>query len=257
MFLYGFKGKRLTREQLERSAMVTCLDPEFARRLLGAMQECYDAGYTEIGIGGTYRSTETQRLGFLRSHEIYTGAPNQLLRRLKTCRSCDLDGVKYVLKPKTAHKAKPGSSCHERLTAPLPEYVYAADMVGAHRHIFATVFAPRWGLQHFGKVNGEEWHIQPADLPTSRSKFRPSMFPLKRWPREEDDMAKVVTIEGDDKPWLVTGTVLQRVSPDTAKFWRFVGTPAGPQITRQSLKFYPCPAGDLGPFAADEFDKVA
>ena len=68
MFLYGFKGKRLDRKQLEASALVRCLEPEFARRLLGAMQECYDAGYTDIGIGGTLRSTATQRVGFLRSH---------------------------------------------------------------------------------------------------------------------------------------------------------------------------------------------
>ena len=257
MFLYGFKGKRLTRQQLERSAMVTCLDPEFARRLLGAMQECHDAGYTEIGIGGTYRSSATQRLGFLRSHDVYTGAPDQLLRRAKTCRKCDLDGVKYVLKPKTAHKAKPGSSCHERLTAPLPEYVYAADMVGAHRHIFATVFAPRWGLQHFGKVNREEWHIQPADLPTSRSKFRPSMFPLKRWPREEDDMAKLVTIEGDPIPWTVTGFTLARISAGSADIWRKLGVGSLPPMARSTLKLYPCPAGDLGPFTPDDFDKVA
>lgn len=257
MFLYGFKGKRLTREQLERSAMVTCLDPEFARRLLGALQECHDAGYTEIGIGGTYRSTETQRLGFLRSHDVYIGAPEQLLRRLKTCRACDLDGVKYVLKPKTAHKAKPGGSCHERLTAPLPEYVYAADMVGAHRHIFATVYAPRWGLVHFGKVNGEEWHIQPADLPHSRSKFRPAMFPLKRWPREEDDMAALVIIEGDSAPWGVTGFQLSRLSPGAADTWRKLGVRQLPAMSRAALRLYPRPAGDLGPFAPTEFDSVA
>lgn len=218
---------------------------------MGAMQECVDDGY-DIGIGGSIRTRAAQLAGFMRVHRpAVLGEPIP-----RSCRTCVLEGVQYVLLPHASHKAKPDGSYHEPLQPPFPPVVLAADMVG-DRHIFATVYAPRWGLRDFLKVNGEEWHIQPADLPHSRSKFRPAMFPLKRWPREEDDMAKVVTIEGDDKPWLVTGTVLQRVSPDTAKFWRFVGTPAGPQITRQSLKFYPCPAGDLGPFAADEFDKVA
>lgn len=253
MFLYGFKGKRLDRKQLEASALVRCLEPEFARRLLGAMQECYDAGYTDIGIGGTLRSTATQRVGFLRSHRPLQ--PGEL--PAKTCRGCVLDGIAYTLLPKTAHKAKPGGSCHERLEPPIPEVVTAADMVGAHRHIFATVYAPRWGLVHFGKVNGEEWHTQPADLPHSRSKFRPAMFPLKRWPREEDDMAALVNIEGDSAPWGVTGFQLSRLSPAAADTWRKLGVRQLPAMSRAALRLYPRPAGDLGPFAPTEFDAVA
>lgn len=250
MFLYGFKGRRMTRAELERSAMVTCLEPEFARRLLGAMQECADDGH-EIGIGGTIRSTATQRAGFLRSHNVYFDGPIP-----KSCRGCVLDGVRYVLKPHTAHKALPGGSCHERLTAPFPEVVTAADMVGKDRGLFATRYAPRWGLTDFGKVNGEIWHIQPADLPLSRSKFRTTMFPLKRWPREEDDMAKIVTIEGDTAPWGVTGFTLDRLSPEAADVWRKLGVAAGQPMARSSLKLYPLPCGDIGPFTPNDFDQA-
>lgn len=255
MFLYGYKGKQVTRQQIEQSALVTCLEPEFARRLLGAMQECADDGH-QIGIGSTIRSTATQRAGFLRSHDIYTGGPIP-----KTCRGCVLDGVRYILKPRTAHKALPGGSCHERLTAPFHTVVTAADMVG-ERDLFAKVYAPRWGLRDFGKVNGEVWHIQPADLPGSRSRFRTSMFPLKRWPREEDDMAAVAYIVNQDgtkadlNPWTVTGFTLARITEPVAQSWRYLGVRQLPNIGRQSLALYPRPAGDLGPFSPDEFCKT-
>lgn len=257
MFLYGFKGKRVTRAELERSAMVTCLEPEFARRLLGAMQECADAGH-EIGIGGTIRSTATQRAGFLRSHVVYFDGPIP-----KSCRGCVLDGVRYVLKPHTAHKALPGGSCHERLTAPFPEVVTAADMVGKDRALFATKYAPRWGLTNFGKVNGEIWHIQPADLPLSRSKFRPAMFPLKRWPREEDDMQMVRIKNADGSPadpnvWAVTGTMIERFTdgPDDETWFRFTGASAPKDFPRSLLPRYRL-IGESGHIPRTEFARTA
>lgn len=251
MFLLGWRGKPVTRVQLEQSPQFRCLEPEFARRLMGAMQECVDDGY-DIGIGGSIRTRAAQLAGFMRVHRpAVLGEPIP-----RSCRTCVLEGVQYVLLPHASHKAKPDGSYHEPLQPPFPPVVLAADMVG-DRHIFATVYAPRWGLRDFLKVNGEEWHIQPADLPHSRSKFRPAMFPLKRWPREEDDMAALVNIEGDSAPWGVTGFQLSRLSPAAADTWRKLGVRQLPAMSRAALRLYPRPAGDLGPFAPTEFDAVA
>lgn len=251
MFLLGWRGKPVTRVQLEQSPQFRCLEPEFARRLMGAMQECVDDGY-DIGIGGSIRTRAAQLAGFMRVHRpAVLGEPIP-----RSCRTCVLEGVQYVLLPHASHKAKPDGSYHEPLQPPFPPVVLAADMVG-DRHIFATVYAPRWGLRDFLKVNGEEWHIQPVDIPASRSKLRPNMLPLKRWPRDEDEMAKIVTLEGDTAPWVATGVLLSRVSANAAATWKFLGVPAGPTIRRDMLKVYPLPCGDLGPFSPDDFDKAA
>lgn len=250
MFLLGWRGKPATRSQVEQSLQFRCLEPEYARRLIGAMQECEDDGHN-IGIGGSIRTSAAQLAGFLRVHR--PAEPGEPIPR--TCRNCILDGVQYVLLPHTAHKAKPGNSYHEPLLPPFPPVVLAADMIG-DRHIFATSYAPRWGLRDFAKVNGEEWHIQPVDIPASRSKLKPTHLPLKRWPREEGDMAQIVTLEGDPLPWIATGTVLQRVSTSAAATWRFLGVKQGPTLKRDMLKVYPLPCGDLGPFTPADFDQI-
>lgn len=63
-----------------------------------------------------------------------------------------------------APAAPPGRSMHE--------IGLAADLVGDMNWITAN--AAKFGLKNFADVNGEPWHVQPAELPNSRSKYEKS-----------------------------------------------------------------------------------
>lgn len=166
LYPYGWKGRRLPLAVIARMAPVRKLDPEFRRRVFAMMQAAGKAG-RGLGIGESWRSSETQLRGFLdRHHEVQTGG------------CCQYNGKRYALNPHRAHMAPPGLSYHESTT---PQgLALAVDMVGNLKWMNAN--AERFGLVHFAQVNHEPWHVQPAELPASRRNYKPSMSPLKEFP---------------------------------------------------------------------------
>jgi hypothetical protein len=66
--------------------------------------------------------------------------------------------------------APPGRSMHE--------IGLAVDLTGDFDWVVKN--AHKYGLKHFGGVNNEPWHVQPEELPNSRSKYEESGAPWGR-----------------------------------------------------------------------------
>lgn len=167
-YLFGYRGGRLTLDQMNQQQGWAKLDPEFRRRLVAAFDAARDAG-TDLGIGEGWRSSDVQRRGFLDRHlEVTAEKPH----------CCKYDGKCYQLKKGRAHMAPPGRSYHEGTT---PDgKALAADLVGDLKW-FARNCA-RFGLNEASRVNSEPWHSQCAELPRARAYWRPAMHPLHEFP---------------------------------------------------------------------------
>jgi hypothetical protein len=71
-----------------------------------------------------------------------------------------------------APAAPPGRSMHE--------IGLAVDLTGDFDWVVKN--AHKYGLKHFGDVNNEPWHVQPEELPNSRSKYEESGSPWGHGP---------------------------------------------------------------------------
>lgn len=166
MYMTGYSGNTMTKEQLLKWGVWLRFDPEFRRRLLMLMDACIAAG-KPIGIGGGWRSSDAQRNLFFSRYALeddndFTG-------------DVFWDGRFWEKRPGAAPAAPPGLSYHEPCT---PDGLcLAADLVGDVK--FAATLATKFGLKEFGNINGEVWHYQPYELPNSRRNFDASMLPLK------------------------------------------------------------------------------
>ena len=165
-YMTGYSGKTMTRDQLLQWTVWQRFEPEFRRRLLALMDECIAAG-KPIGIGGGWRSSEAQRSLFLSRYRVEDD--NDLTGDVFW------EGKYWERLPGVAAAAPPGLSYHEPCTK--EGYCLAVDMVGDVAH--AASIAAKHNLVDFSKVNGETWHLQPAELPHSRRNFKPEMVPLK------------------------------------------------------------------------------
>jgi hypothetical protein len=122
------------------------MHPEYARRIFA----CIEAADGLVGIGGGWRSRETQA-------KNHAKAPNTF--------------------------APPGSSFHESHPWRSGAEAYAAvDVVGRHaRHDQAWNWmrdqAGRFGLCTFWNVNGEPWHVQFSDLPKGAKTWKAAGSP--------------------------------------------------------------------------------
>lgn len=139
-----------------------------------------------------------------------------------------------------------------RATAAVPEesnhgWAIALDIRSIPAKVVAWLVANAWRYGFSAEIQSEPWHWRY---------FAGDAIPAAVIEYEEGDVTKLVTIEGDPAPWLVTGTVLQRCSTGAANVWRFLGVKSGGTLTRPFLKNYPLPAGDLGPFTAADFDQT-
>lgn len=105
-----------------------------------------------VGFTEGYRSTEQQRRGFLDRHVQVSGPDGA---------DHYWDGKYWKLKDGEAPMAPPGRSMHE--------IGLAADLNGDMNWLMAN--AARFGLKHFKDVNNEPWHVQPKELPNSRTQF--------------------------------------------------------------------------------------
>ena len=166
IYMTGYNGQTKTREELLKWSVWLRIEPEFRRRILALMDACLAAG-KKIGVGGAWRSSDQQKNLFLSRYHIeddgdYTG-------------DTFWNGQYWERNAGAAPAAPPGVSYHEPCT---PEgYCLAVDMVGDVA--FMGTIAGNYGLVHFGNVNGEPWHLQPAEIPNSRRYFKADMVPLK------------------------------------------------------------------------------
>lgn len=182
MYMTGYEGKTRTREELLAWSVWQRIDPEFARRLLMLMDAAIADGQ-QIGIGGGWRSSEQQLTGFLdRFHpedDTNLTGDTYFPYRLPSPRYGKPVGtlVEYWEKDAgDAPMAPPLRSYHESTTK--AGKCLAVDMVGNTK--WYTDRCSRFGLVHFGNVNGELWHLQPAEIPHSRKNYNPAIHePLK------------------------------------------------------------------------------
>jgi hypothetical protein len=136
------------------------VDPEMQRRWFALMDAGHAAGH-DVGAGGAGRTVEGQEaLFYSRHHEVSCGA--------KHC--CTYKNKCYQLNTGAAHAAPPGKSYHEP-TTPLG-HCLAIDAVGWQDHWLRNN-AHRFGLDTAEDAStNEEWHVQPIEIPTSRSNYK-------------------------------------------------------------------------------------
>lgn len=144
MVPHGYGGERISLAALKSTPSFQKINPKFRERLLRMMRV-----NPNVGIGGGYRSPESQEQLFRSRYQ-------------PTSEKTDIfwNGT-YWKHVSGAPAAPPGKSMHE--------IGLAVDMVGDIEWMNAN--AGKFGLKHFGGVNNEPWHVQPSDLPNSRSKY--------------------------------------------------------------------------------------
>lgn len=162
-YMFGYNGARLTVEQLNTRFGWSQLHPEVRRRLIAMFDAAQDAG-TDLGIGGGARTEASQRALFLSRYEP-VAYPTAIR----------WDGRWWKKKPNVAAAAPPGRSFHEPSVG---GFAVAADLIGNLEWMKSA--CDKFGFIEFSKVNGEPWHVQPSELPKSRSQY--SGQPLKVWP---------------------------------------------------------------------------
>ena len=159
---YSTPPRRLTFAELEQRRDWYMLDPEFRRRLIAM----FDASNGTVGIGGGWRSAEAQRQLFLTR---YYPDPDG---------SVSWDGRRWSKRSGVASAAPPGRSYHEETTR--DGKALAADLIGDLNWV--GVNAGRFGLHDFSDVNDEPWHVQPVEIPNSRTRYTGA--PLPAWQLE-------------------------------------------------------------------------
>jgi LAS superfamily LD-carboxypeptidase LdcB len=166
VYMYGYQkpASLLTLAELNKRWQWFMLHPEFRNRLIAMFDAAKKAG-TDLGIGGGARSVSGQETLFLARHE-------QVL--IGGC--CKYNGKRYALRKGAAHAAPPFLSYHEE--GAYEGFGVAADLIGDLN--WMRLNCGRFGLKEFS-VAGELWHVQPVELPNSRSKYNGEK--LTMWPR--------------------------------------------------------------------------
>lgn len=168
-YMIGYNGGTKTLAQLQAWSQWNHLDPEYRRRALWLMETSMHEG-SPIGLGGIWRSTETQLLGALTRHiEVASGG------------CCTYNGKHYAKKANVAHMIFPPWSYHLDTTPSVPMYCEAIDFTGNLKWLTAN--AARAGLRTFANVNNEPWHAQPIEIPNGKRQYVPSKhYPLPVFP---------------------------------------------------------------------------
>ena len=149
----GYAGAWKTWPQIALRSDVRALDPEFRKRVHAMMREAHKQGVA-VGIGGGGRTTAQQTTLFLSRH--YPDPSGSIY----------WNGQRWSRKAGVAAAAPPGLSWHETAPAPLGGAI-AVDAVGDLNWVGKN--AGWFGLKDFSDVNSEAWHLQPVELPNSRS----------------------------------------------------------------------------------------
>jgi Putative peptidoglycan binding domain len=134
-------GAMRTWEQMLTMTTVNRLHPEVLRRFGALIHAGYDAG-VPLGVGTGWRVQ-----------------PN----------------------PPPAGFAQPGNSWHESCpVSPSSATALAIDTVPNVSWDWMHTYCGKYGLRHFKYVNNEPWHVQPAEISTSR-KYATKLPPLVTW----------------------------------------------------------------------------
>lgn len=141
---YGYGSNKLPISQLSSKSGFSKLHSTFQDRLKQMF-----ADNPAVGFGGGWRDPSYQEKMF-RSRYTPTDKETKIF----------WDG-QYWEHTSGAPAAPPGKSMHEIGLA--ADLVGDLDWVQKHAH--------EYGLKTFGDVNGEPWHVQPAELPNSRSEY--------------------------------------------------------------------------------------
>ena len=144
MVPYGYNGNKVSLRELQQKPDFQRIHPRMRDSLMRMMR-----ANPNVGIGQGYRSPQSQEAMFLDRH-VESDTETDIFWN-----------GKYWKRVKGAPAAPPGRSMHE--------IGLAVDMVGDITWMNAN--AAKFGLKHFGGVNGEPWHVQPASLPNSRKKY--------------------------------------------------------------------------------------
>lgn len=144
----GYGGKKTTIGAVASAPSVAKLNPKFRERLIRMIQD-----NPNVGIGQGFRDPAEQRTMFMNRYS-------------RTSEKTDIfwQGSYWKKKEGVAPAAPPGFSMHE--------IGLAADLTGDLDWVQKN--AAKYGLKTFGGVNGEPWHVQPAELPNSRVEYEKS-----------------------------------------------------------------------------------
>ena len=143
---YSSPARRIPLSQVATTSTFSPLNTTFKNRLLQMIAE-----NPNVGIGEGIRSEGQQKQLFLSRYKKVTDGSEG---------DAEWNGEQYK-HVSGAPAAPPGKSMHE--------IGLAADLVGDLDWVQEN--ASRFGLKTFGDVNGEPWHIQPAELPNSRWEY--------------------------------------------------------------------------------------
>lgn len=159
-YLYGYftppaVQRRKTLAELELTPTWARLDPEVRHRLVAMFDAAAETG-VDLGLGGGWRSSDVQLAAALVRHYVVASGG-----------CCTYNGLHYALRPHMAHAAFPSRSYHE--TTDADGEAFAADLIGDL--VWMNRNCWRFGLVHFAQINDEPWHVQPVELPHSRSKY--------------------------------------------------------------------------------------
>ena len=147
---FGKADTRIPLSQLNSKTTFSKLHPNFRERL----EKMFKAN-PAVGLGGGYRDPSSQEALFRSRHTPTNEVTNIYWNG------------QYWKHTSGAPAAPPGKSMHE--------IGLAADLVGDLDWVQKN--AARFGLKTFGGVNGEPWHVQPAELPNSRSEYEKNGSP--------------------------------------------------------------------------------
>ena len=147
---YGYGSNKLPISQLSSKSGFSKLHSTFQDRLKKMF-----ADNPAVGFGGGWRDPSYQEKMF-RSRYTPTDKETNIF----------WDG-QYWEHTSGAPAAPPGKSMHEIGLA--ADLVGDLDWVQKHAH--------EYGLKTFAGVNGEPWHVQPAELPNSRSEYEKQSAP--------------------------------------------------------------------------------
>lgn len=165
----GYGTTRRTLTELKVWSQFAKVHPEVQRRLIALMDEAHRHG-RDVGIGGGFRSYDSQLALFLNRHTLVASGG-----------CCGYNGKRYALKAGMAHAAPPGRSYHEETVG---GFGLAVDAVG-YEDGWAEPRLAAYGLRSFANLTGsarEAWHWQPIEVPTSRASYNPAIHVLKVWP---------------------------------------------------------------------------
>lgn len=200
-YLFGYNGTRLTVKELEKRFAWSRLHPEFRRRLIALFDDA-QKNLTDLGIGGGWRSSETQEQLFVSRYHVST---------FGTVR---WDGKRWTKNKGVADAAPPYSSFHE--STDTDGFAFAADLVGDLEWMNEN--CAKYGLIHFKNVNKEPWHVQPTELPNSRRRYKGEQLTVWNLPsqpivQENGEIDMIVLNYMKDTPkwisFLWTGDTLQ------------------------------------------------